>query len=89
MLDTKWKQLAKGVSQADLYQMMAYARLYACPQLILLYPATPGEDHPAAQTRGILPGPDRLDIATIALDGQATDVRQSLRRLIIEIVEAH
>ncbi|MGP9819337.1 McrC family protein [Salinarimonas sp. NSM] len=43
--DTKWKRLApriddpkQGVSQADVYQMMAYGRLYACPRLALLYP---------------------------------------------------
>ncbi|WP_029032930.1 McrC family protein [Salinarimonas rosea] len=47
--DTKWKRLApriddakQGVSQADVYQMMAYGRLYACPRLALLYPHHPG-----------------------------------------------
>jgi 5-methylcytosine-specific restriction enzyme subunit McrC len=30
-----------GVSQADVYQLMAYARLHACPLLMLLYPALP------------------------------------------------
>ncbi|NUY33822.1 hypothetical protein F0160_25445 [Paraburkholderia sp. JPY303] len=41
--DTKWKRLAGaerklGVSQADLYQMLAYAGRYACAQIVLLYP---------------------------------------------------
>lgn len=43
--DTKWKRMApkindpkQGVSQADVYQLMAYARLYECPNVLLLYP---------------------------------------------------
>ena len=49
VIDTKWKRIAaqiddpkQGVSQADVYQMMAYGRLYACDQLMLLYPHHPG-----------------------------------------------
>jgi 5-methylcytosine-specific restriction enzyme subunit McrC len=45
VIDTKWKRIAsriddekQGVSQADVYQMMAYGRLYGCPRLTLLYP---------------------------------------------------
>jgi 5-methylcytosine-specific restriction enzyme subunit McrC len=45
IIDTKWKRLSariddpkQGVSQADVYQMMAYGRLYECSQLMLLYP---------------------------------------------------
>ena len=45
IVDTKWKRLSlaiedakHGVGQTDVYQMMAYGQLYACPNLILLYP---------------------------------------------------
>lgn len=45
IIDTKWKRIAKrvddpkqGVSQADVYQMMAYGRLYQCDRMTLLYP---------------------------------------------------
>jgi len=45
LIDTKWKRISprfddreQGVSQADVYQMMAYARLYETPRLTLLYP---------------------------------------------------
>lgn len=51
IIDTKWKSLAKKnswnplsteqkdvVSQADFYQMYAYANSYDCPDVILLYP---------------------------------------------------
>lgn len=84
VLDTKWKYLAKGVSHADLYQMMAYARLYACRRLILLYPAPAGEVAPDVDTRGIPPGPDRLDIATVPLDQRTEDIRGALRRLVFD-----
>lgn len=41
--DTKWKRLDDkdrklGVSQADLYQMLAYARRYACDRILMIYP---------------------------------------------------
>ena len=44
VLDTKWKKLDPnksknfGVSQSDIYQMMAYAHAYKPSRLILLYP---------------------------------------------------
>lgn len=45
IIDTKWKRLADpaadrkmNVAQSDLYQMMAYAGLYECKRLVLLYP---------------------------------------------------
>lgn len=49
VIDTKWKRISshiddpkQGVSQADIYQMMAYAQLYHAPRLTLLYPHHPG-----------------------------------------------
>lgn len=45
VIDTKWKHIKQlgddpkhGVSQADVYQMMAYAHLYKALRLTLLYP---------------------------------------------------
>jgi 5-methylcytosine-specific restriction enzyme subunit McrC len=45
VIDTKWKRIAggiddpkQGVSQGDVYQMMADGQLYRCPRLTLLYP---------------------------------------------------
>lgn len=45
VIDTKWKRIVAdpedprhGVSQSDIYQMMAYGQLYTCPSLMLLYP---------------------------------------------------
>ena len=49
VIDTKWKRMSsqiddrkQGVSQGDVYQMMAYAQLYGAPRLTLLYPHHPG-----------------------------------------------
>ena len=44
IVDTKWKRIKhiddpkKGVSQSDVYQLMAYGQLYECPDVMLLYP---------------------------------------------------
>jgi 5-methylcytosine-specific restriction enzyme subunit McrC len=45
IIDTKWKRIANrvddpkaGISQGDVYQMMAYGQLYDCDSLTLLYP---------------------------------------------------
>lgn len=44
IIDTKWKRITRtddpkwGISQADVYQLMAYGRLYNCPNVMLLYP---------------------------------------------------
>jgi 5-methylcytosine-specific restriction enzyme subunit McrC len=45
IVDTKWKRISRfvddpkrGVSQSDVYQMIAYSQLYECADLLLLYP---------------------------------------------------
>lgn len=45
IIDTKWKHAGhrlddpkRGVSQSDVYRMIAYGQLYDCPDLMLLYP---------------------------------------------------
>lgn len=46
IMDTKWKRLngnpgdRYGISQADMYQMYAYAKKYGTPHIWLLYPMT-------------------------------------------------
>jgi 5-methylcytosine-specific restriction enzyme subunit McrC len=57
VIDTKWKRLKgaiddpkRGVGQADVYQMMAYAHVYDCKRLILLYP----HHHELAEEEGML-----------------------------------
>lgn len=72
VVDTKWKRLSAdpldrkhGVSQQDVYQLMAYARLYRCERLMLLYPAAPSQQSGVQKSFGIDGGRERLDIATI------------------------
>ena len=45
VIDTKWKRMTpqiddpkQGVSQADVYQLMAYSQIYNCSNVMLLYP---------------------------------------------------
>lgn len=46
VLDTKWKVLINeprknyGISQADMYQMYAYAKKYNTDEIVLVYPKT-------------------------------------------------
>jgi len=47
IVDTKYKRLQEGdrklgVSQADFYQMYAYAQRYNCPNVLLIYPQVVG-----------------------------------------------
>ena len=67
MIDTKWKALAKepsdrkrGVSQSDVYQIMAYSRIYDCQDLMLLYPAMPGTGSGIVKNFGIHGGHEKL-----------------------------
>lgn len=75
--DTKWKRLNgrreknHGVSQDDVYQMLAYSVTYqenqATPELWLLYPSVLGLPQTAPEIR--LPGERTLRIVPLALDG--------------------
>lgn len=81
IIDTKWKTISprlddakQGVSQADVYQMMAYGRLYRCPRLILLYPHHErlGSSPSQARHRIAIEGcQDRLDVGSIDVSSHA------------------
>lgn len=85
IIDTKWKKLSDdpldrkhGVSQSDVYQMMAYARLYNCQRLMLVYPTVPGQPSAVRRVFGISKGRERLTVAAFDLAGQSrTNPRQS------------
>jgi 5-methylcytosine-specific restriction enzyme subunit McrC len=89
VVDTKWKRLSaqiddpkQGVSQADVYQMMAYGQIYCCPRLMLLYP----HHHELRQPEGVLArhrvkgSEDRLVTATIDVSTN-TGLPERLRTL--------
>lgn len=88
IIDTKWKRLAAdpldrkhGVSQADVYQLMAYARLYPADELMLLYPGKPGEAAGERQRFGIAGGTECLRIATVDVSLPEPDLQASLADL--------
>lgn len=94
IVDTKWKRLKgaiddpkRGVGQADVYQMMAYAHVYGCNRLMLLYPhhADIGSDEGVLSTHGIVGTKDtRLSIASVALSDFG-----SLGNRLIQLVESN
>ena len=94
IIDTKWKRLAAnpldekhGVNQGDVYQLMTYARLYNCRELILLYPEIPGGASGRRKPAfGMAGGAERLAIATIDVSMTADKVQQQLARLCSDLV---
>lgn len=89
VIDTKWKRIAariddpkQGVSQADVYQMMAYGRLYRCGRLTLLYPhhRQAGCEEGPIGDYGIRSSEDRL--ALFAIDvARCDDMAMRLARV--------
>lgn len=91
VLDTKWKRLdpvtaqdaKRGVSQADVYQMMAYAKLYRCRELVLLYPhhSELGRDVMAAHYAMLPLSAERLTVASVDLISESATI-EGLSRLL-------
>ena len=92
IVDTKWKAIAsnplekkKGVSQADIYQMMAYARLYQTDELMLLYPADAvGSGSPTAEF-GLARGAERLRLASVDIFAPEAQLVTNLRGLLANL----
>lgn len=89
IIDTKWKKLSSdpldrkhGVSQADVYQLMAYARLYRTAELMLLYPGKPGQGCAERAQFGIAGGHERLRIATADVSLDEKVLGEALRQLV-------
>jgi len=85
VIDTKWKRLSariddkkRGVGQSDVYQMMAYGRVYSCPQLMLLYPHHRDLDRPEGvlDIHRIRGGEDTLTTATLDISRRADIVNR-------------
>ena len=93
VIDTKWKCLIdttvarkRGVKEADLYQMMAYAQLYECESLVLLYPHHPGLTSPLPAHHRVAKadGPIRLTIASVDVASHAA-ARSGLAEIVAEV----
>lgn len=92
VIDTKWKSLAanpldrkNGVAQADIYQMMAYARLYRCDRLMLLYPAAPGQADGIVRQFGIDGGNELLALAKLDVSRNSPSLVTKLAQLAHEL----
>ncbi len=91
VIDTKWKLVGqnpedkkRGVSQSDVYQMMAYARLYRCREVMLLYPHHAGLGGDGLNAAyAIMEGNERLRIASVNLTAGKQAVQQRLAELIV------
>lgn len=92
VIDTKWKRIAsrfddpkQGVSQADVYQMMAYGQLYSGERLTLIYPhhrgLAGGEGLQARHRIG--DGSSRLETLTFDV-GDGENVAPRIRVLLIQ-----
>ena len=87
ILDTKWKSLVDkprinyGISQADMYQMYAYAKKYRTSEIWLLYPVNPEmRDHSDIVFRS----DDGVDVRIFFVD--VANIEDSLRDLRSRIV---
>lgn len=96
IMDTKWKRMTQriddprqGVSQADVYQLMAYAQIYDCDRVLLLYPHHHGL--PAAPVRkpyaiAAAGGQRQLVVSTIDVSAPHGAVRDDLARLVRDVL---
>lgn len=97
VLDTKWKRLTNaiedrrgGVGQADVYQMMAYAHVYECDRLGLVFPHHAGLQQPSGMIscHSIVNRPgSRLGILTLDLRRPET-VASQLRGALVDWLHA-
>lgn len=92
IIDTKWKRmtpriddLKQGVSQADVYQLMAYGRLYDCPNVMLLYPHhadLPKDSIHQTYLIATKDSDEKLIVATLSLADSQRDHKGALYQLI-------
>jgi len=93
VIDAKWKRLAAdpldrrhGVGQADVYQMMAYARLYECRRLMLLYPSVPGTGTGEVRRFGVHGGREMIAVGRVDVAQATAGVVAPLDALIKALV---
>ena len=94
IIDTKWKRITpriddpkQGVSQADVYQLMAYGRVYDCPDAVLLYPHHGGlPSEPVRQRYSIAKrgAQESLSVVTLDVSGSRRNHETALRELILD-----
>ena len=97
IIDTKWKRITtriddpkRGVSQADVYQLMAYGRLYECPHVVLLYPhhgGLPTEPVPQRYSIARPSAQESLFVATLDVTGSRRKQQTDLGNLVRWILD--
>ena len=96
IIDTKWKRIKRtedpkgGVSQADVYQMMAYSQLYDCKNVVLLYPHHRDLPPESILQRYSIVRPDAqesLFVATLDVAGSQSSQESALRRLMANLLD--
>lgn len=98
IIDTKWKRMSariddpkQGVSQADVYQLMAYGKLYDCSNVMLLYPHHAGLPLAPVRSRYSIAAKgaaDKLIVATLSLGGTQQSHKSALEQLVKECLGA-
>jgi 5-methylcytosine-specific restriction enzyme subunit McrC len=95
IIDTKWKALSsdlsnptRGISQNDVYQLMAYARLYQCDRLMLLYPSTAGQRSEEIRRFGINGGKELLSTSRVNMAAPREQIRDDLVELVAALIRA-
>ncbi|WP_109261479.1 McrC family protein [Hyphobacterium indicum] len=97
VIDTKWKRLFPqsqdpklGISQSDVYQLMAYSQLYEAEQVMLLYPHHGGlQAGPEVRsyTIGSANADERLNVATHDLTTPRENQRACIARMMLGILD--
>ena len=98
-IDTKWKRMApriddpkQGVSQADVYQLMAYSQLYRCPNVMLIYPHhgdLPPDPICTRYAIASVSAAENLHIATLNVAGSSQTHIIALKRLFERSLPTH
>jgi 5-methylcytosine-specific restriction enzyme subunit McrC len=87
VIDTKWKKMISpthkthGVRQSDVYQLMAYARLYDGADVALLFPSLPGHGKREHDPFGIAGGRERFDVLSVDVSADRADIERQLAML--------
>ena len=88
VIDTKWKRLNPsdsklGVSETDVYQMLAYSRAYGARRLVLVYPwhEDLGQEAGVCRSWVVSGTSTRFDIATVDI-GKPDKTRCELRKIV-------
>jgi 5-methylcytosine-specific restriction enzyme subunit McrC len=89
LVDTKYKRLDErdrklGVSQADFYQMHAYAHRYACSRVLLLYPQTAGSSGATRACFKLEECPHTVEVSTVNLNANLNS-KGDRQKLIAEL----